>query len=141
MGDTEARRAAAELQTRRGLEDSVRLLDEQLSHATQRAELEAKHRREAERRVAHVEAEMASLRTEMSATFGAIQTGEGDRHDRERAANHRLDAALVAVARVTARVARAVACPGGECRRPARVRTRASTVPGWPVEEHAQVTS
>ena len=97
MGDTDARRAAAELQTRRGLEDSVRLLDEQLSHATQRAELEAKHRREAERRVAHVEAEMASLRTEMSATFGAIQTGEGDRHDRElreRAANHRLDAAL-----------------------------------------------
>ena len=98
MGDTaDARRLAAESQTRRGLEDSVRLLDEQLGRASQRAESESKHRREAERRAAHLEAEMASLRAEMASAVSTIHHEEGDRQNRElreRAANQRLDAAL-----------------------------------------------
>ena len=47
QADSEARRLAAEAQTRRGLEESVRLLDEQLGRVTARAEREAAARREA----------------------------------------------------------------------------------------------
>ena len=67
--------AAADSLTRRGLEESVRLLDEQLSRSTQRAERESLQRREAERRCA-APGELVQLRAEAS---HAVQRVNGRR--------------------------------------------------------------
>ena len=88
---------AAEAQSRRGLEETVRLLDEALEKMTVRAEREAKERHTAERLAAAVQGELNALQKEMSIRFNTQQAEESDklqRELRERAAAQRLESAL-----------------------------------------------
>lgn len=87
----------AEAMTRRGLEESVRLLDEQLGRATQRAEREALQRKEAERRAVSLTGELASLRSDASHAAHTRSAEDSDRLEREingREVSRRLEAAL-----------------------------------------------
>ena len=97
----------AESLTRRGLEESVRLLEEKCERATQRAERETMQRREAERRAAALASELATVRSEFAATAQSRTTEEGDRLRREldnRELTKRLDAAMADRAALEARV-------------------------------------
>ena len=91
------RRETAEAITRRGLEESVRLLDEQLARATARAEAEGKQRREAERKLAQYASELASLRASAASAQAERSNDESDRLNREvreRGTQQRLESAL-----------------------------------------------
>jgi hypothetical protein len=93
----DSRYLEAEQLTRRGLESSIQLLEEELRRATARAEYEARLRRETERRAAAAEADLASLRQQASAVLSSAQDYEGDRLNRElleRASAQRVEAAL-----------------------------------------------
>ena len=74
---------AAEAQSRRGLEETVRLLDEALEKMTVRAEREAKERHTAERLAATVQGELNALQKEMSIRFNTQQAEESDKLQRE----------------------------------------------------------
>ena len=84
-----AQYAAAETLTRRGMEESIRLLDEQLSRVSQRCEREALQRREAERRCAQLSSELEGVRAEAAQTQHARTAEDSERVERER---DRLDA-------------------------------------------------
>ena len=73
---------AAEAQSRRGLEETVRLLDEALEKMTVRAEREAKERHTAERLAATVQGELSSAK-EMSIRVNTQQAEESDKLQRE----------------------------------------------------------
>ena len=76
--------AAAETLTRRGMEESIRLLDEQLARVSQRCEREATGRREAERQCATLSAELESVRNELAHTTQERNVEDSERAYRER---------------------------------------------------------
>jgi hypothetical protein len=76
--------AAAETLTRRGMEESIRLLDEQLARVSQRCEREATGRREAERQCATLSAELESVRTELAHATQERNVEDSERAYRER---------------------------------------------------------
>eukprot|EP00900_Chrysochromulina_parva_P025323 jgi/Chrpa1/7424/Chrysochromulina_OHIO_Genome00013986-RA len=81
---TDSQYAAAETLTRRGMEESIRLLDEQLARVSQRCEREATGRREAERQCATLSAELESVRTELAHATQERNVEDSERAYRER---------------------------------------------------------
>ena len=121
-----SRREEAEQITRRGLEESVRLLDEQLSRASARAEAESKQRREAERKLAQAASELATLRAAASSAQAERSTVESERLNRElreRSTHQRLESAgsVGIESAVRSRARRWRCCRSGSTPRAARV--------------------